>query len=307
MFNWKLIALCCVLLGITACSSAPKSSIISGTVTYHERIALPENAVLSIKLEDTAKQDVAAFSVAEKSMTVNTAPPWNFELSYSPKKLDKKGHYTLRASIKVDGKIRFINTTSTPAFDNKEAINIVLSPAGQQIEIDNQTMLQAHPWVLTEVNKIVVEPAAAADKAVGISFNQKSKRAAGFAGCNQFSGGYEVTESTLTFAPLISTQMACLNGDDEFNYLQALSHVETYKINGSSLTMSNKLEQVILRFKVNKSIQLSNETIKETNKATETMLDKSKADTNKQDDITVNNKNSEIKPEKPKLITINKQ
>lgn len=249
MFNVKIILLCTAIFGLTACHSiTPQTSkTISGTVTYNERIYLPQNVVLTVKLEDTTKQDVAAAIVAEQSIYVATPPPWTFDLAYDPKAIQKKGHYVLRASVKVEGELRFINATSVPAFNTKEPINIVVSPATKK-EISKQAMLEAHSWKLTELNGAAIN--ALNSQNVGINFNAENQSSNGFAGCNQFSGGYEATEMALSFAPMMSTQMACINSDSELNYLQTLSRVRGYTIDGNRLMMLDGANQGLAQFEL---------------------------------------------------------
>ena len=63
-------------------------------------------------------------------------------------------------------------------------------------------------------------------------------RAGGFAGCNRFSAGYELSGDQLRFGAAIATRMACVGGMElERDYLQALSRVTRYRLQGSTLTL----------------------------------------------------------------------
>ncbi|CAH0525298.1 YbaY family lipoprotein [Vibrio hippocampi] len=113
-----LLALAAVLSG---CEASKESQVtteqaqmksVTGTVAYRERIALPPNAVVTIKLLDVSKQDVAADVVAEQTFTTDGAQvPFDFELSYDTTDIQPKHTYSVSARIEVDGKLRFISDT----------------------------------------------------------------------------------------------------------------------------------------------------------------------------------------------------
>jgi heat shock protein HslJ len=76
-------------------------------------------------------------------------------------------------------------------------------------------------------------------------------KAAGFGGCNQYSASYTSNgSSTLTFGPIAATRMACAGGGDVFEaaYYAALARVRTYKIEGTTLTLSGEGGAVLLTF-----------------------------------------------------------
>ncbi|MDA7745715.1 META domain-containing protein [Psychromonas sp.] len=253
MCKFKSVFLCAAVFSLTACHSTtpPTSEKVSGTVTYNERILLTQNVVLTVKLEDTAKQDVAAEVISKQSIDVNTPPPWSFDLAYDPKAITAKGDYTLRATVSVNGELRFINISRVPAFDNKEPINIVVSPVSKK-QITKQAMLEAHSWTIIELNAEAVNVDKTLNKKVGIHFNAEKKQSSGFAGCNQFSGGYEVTETTLAFAQMISTQMACENSNFESEFLQVLSQVHTYTIDDNRLMLLDVQNKGVAQFEIDR-------------------------------------------------------
>ncbi len=74
-------------------------------------------------------------------------------------------------------------------------------------------------------------------------------QASGFAGCNTFSGGYEISGDTFTIGPLASTQMACPEPQmaAETAYFQALDAADTWAIESSELVLSDG-DTELLRF-----------------------------------------------------------
>jgi heat shock protein HslJ len=65
-----------------------------------------------------------------------------------------------------------------------------------------------------------------------------SSRASGFAGCNQFSGSYTLSGSSLSFGPLAMTRMACAQGGElESRYTMALGQVTEWKMTSTGLEL----------------------------------------------------------------------
>lgn len=91
-------------------------------------------------------------------------------------------------------------------------------------------------WKLVEVSGAPVSPLAG-EKQPHIMFDPEQKKATGFAGCNNFFGGYEIDGASLKFGPVGSTRMACpdLQLSLETEFLKALEKTDGWKIEGSVL------------------------------------------------------------------------
>ncbi|CDT68018.1 YbaY family lipoprotein [Vibrio gigantis] len=91
---------------------AENTQVISGTVSYRERIALPENAVVTVTLEDISLADAPSTVIATQEFTTDGKQvPFAFELSYDNDKIKANHRYNMRAAIHVDGKLRFTTDT----------------------------------------------------------------------------------------------------------------------------------------------------------------------------------------------------
>ena len=78
-----------------------------------------------------------------------------------------------------------------------------------------------------------------ADKNLHITFSSKDNKVYGNAGCNNFSGTYEVEEGfRLELSKLISTKMACPDMSIETEFLAILEKVDNYSINGTKMTLN---------------------------------------------------------------------
>ena len=78
---------------------------VSGSATYRERIALPPGAIFEAVLEDVSLADVAAKRMGEVRIRSIDGVPVQFEISYDPGRIDARFSYSVRASIRVDGRL----------------------------------------------------------------------------------------------------------------------------------------------------------------------------------------------------------
>jgi putative lipoprotein len=84
---------------------------LTGTVTYLPRVALPENAVVQVQVQDVSLQDVVATVLAEQRIETNGQQvPVLFSLSYDETKLEPNHSYALSVRITVGDTLLFINT-----------------------------------------------------------------------------------------------------------------------------------------------------------------------------------------------------
>jgi putative lipoprotein len=85
---------------------------VTGTIVYRERIALPDNALVTVTLQDISLADAPAEIIeVQRFETKGAQVPLNFEIAYDANRI-KQGHsYSISARIEVDEKLRFINDT----------------------------------------------------------------------------------------------------------------------------------------------------------------------------------------------------
>jgi heat shock protein HslJ len=112
------------------------------------------------------------------------------------------------------------------------------SPNGVLVfEVARPLALEGTEWHLSGI----VENDAVASFAVDqeITLTLTDGQAAGFAGCNTYSGPYTLSGASLTFGALGSTKMACEGdrGTRETAFLNALTQIATHKIERSQLTL----------------------------------------------------------------------
>ncbi len=120
------------------------TGVLTGTITYLQRIALPPNAVIDVQLQDVSLQDVPATVIAsERYIAEGRQVPFPFELTYDPAGITPERTYAIAARITVDGKLRWINTQSYPVLtrgapitDVEIVVESVGGSAGMQSQAD---------------------------------------------------------------------------------------------------------------------------------------------------------------------------
>jgi heat shock protein HslJ len=111
---------------------------------------------------------------------------------------------------------------------------------------DGSTPLAGTSWQLVELNG---QPPIAGGPTLTLEFEDEA-RASGFGGCNQFSGPYNQSGSSLRFGPLTATQRACLDpalNTQEAAYFGALQSTNRYAIEGGQLVLYRG-NQIVARF-----------------------------------------------------------
>ena len=84
-----------------------------------------------------------------------------------------------------------------------------------------------------------------------IAFNERAGRLAGFGGCNQMSGGYELQGDALKIGNVAMTAMACPEGMKvEKELAAALEETKRYRISGNNLALLSGEDEVVAVFEV---------------------------------------------------------
>jgi uncharacterized lipoprotein YbaY len=110
------------------------SGILTGSVTYRERIALSPDAVITVTLADVSLMDVAATIITTQVFTAaGNQVPFPFELSYDPVAINPAMSYAVQVRITENGQLRFINTTNIPVLTRNAPVTdveVVVDPVG---------------------------------------------------------------------------------------------------------------------------------------------------------------------------------
>jgi putative lipoprotein len=107
-----LLAASTVSAGGTPSRDSDNELMVTGTVTYRERILLPPDAVVLVQLRDVSLMDVAAKLVSEQIIKPEHSVPIPFSLPYAAEDIDERMTYSVFASIRSGGRLLFITDRS---------------------------------------------------------------------------------------------------------------------------------------------------------------------------------------------------
>lgn len=114
---------------VAGAQPGPELVTITGAATYRQRIAMPPGAVLNVRIEDVSRADAKAVVLAEVSEVFGARQvPIPFSLTLPRTTIDARGRYSLRATVTVDGRLRFTTDKHYPVSFNgaSEKFNLQL-------------------------------------------------------------------------------------------------------------------------------------------------------------------------------------
>ena len=228
-------------------------------VLYRERMMLPPTARVTVVLEDAAKMDVKAELIAQETVPAEAGPPYKITLTYDPARLTRQGRYGVRARIdNQENQLLFISTQFIPAFGTHGSAD---SAPNDPIEVLVQRVpreasrrsspgasLTETRWQLTMLNE-KESGAGAGGRVPFITLMEKDSRMAGFAGCNQMSGGYTLEGEQISFSAIAMTARACVEGMElERDLGKAIGQTVRYTLSGKTLTFYSEDGRAVAQF-----------------------------------------------------------
>lgn len=230
--------------------AASEEGVLRGMVSYRERVALPPDAVVKVKLSDVSRQDVAAPVIAEtRVLSEGRQVPLSFELRYDPKTIEANGVYAVRATIEAGGesggKMLFTTDTAHLVLTRGNPTQVDLWLVRAPASAGNAGELLGTAWRLEDLCG-----AAVLDRVEATLEFLEEGRIAGKGSCNRFFGTVEIEAEGISLGPLGSTRMACAPpiGNQEAKYLDALQGAERFTLDGSTLSVYSKGMEKPLRF-----------------------------------------------------------
>ena len=236
----------------TTAQSARSGSMITGTISYVARMALPSNAAIDVRLEDVTLADAPSKLVAENVFSLGGKQvPVPFQLPYKPAEIQPSHRYTVRASISVDGNLLFATTEMYPVLTNGGASDVALTLQAMRQDSSQPTVapdaLRGTKWVLVELNGKPVTPGA--NNPAYLVFDPDQKRYSGSSGCNRIVGTFQLDGSSLQMLGGAMTMLACseplMKQEKEFN--EALTATGSYQLSGNTLELLAR-KKVVAKF-----------------------------------------------------------
>jgi putative lipoprotein len=105
--------------------------VVSGRVTYRQRIALPPDAVVVVGVLDVSRADAPSQTIAEQRIEVEHQVPIPFSLRVDADRLDPRHRYAVAARIEVGGVPAWVSDTHHPVtVDGVTDLEVVLVMTG---------------------------------------------------------------------------------------------------------------------------------------------------------------------------------
>jgi putative lipoprotein len=224
-----------------ACTHQPRSgaagdAVVTGTVAYRERVALPPDAVVELSIIDASVSDAAAPALATATVHAEGRQvPLPFSISYDPAKIYRQHLYTIRAQIKRGGELLFATDMVRAVItqDNPTKVDLMLSrvdPTSAAAKGD----LEGTLWELEDLSGDGV----VSGTHVTLDFSEKG-RATGNGSCNRYFSTVEMSGSSIRFGAVGATRMACATAVSlqEVKYFEALEAAHRFTIEDNTLSI----------------------------------------------------------------------
>lgn len=127
------VALGLLLSGCGSSTGPTEGSPVTGTVTYRERIALPDGALVIVQILDVSLTDAPARVIGEQVIHPGRGQvPVSYAVPYAEKEIDERRSYFMSARIEDgEGNALFISDTAVPVItqdDPTKNVQIVVVP-----------------------------------------------------------------------------------------------------------------------------------------------------------------------------------
>ena len=216
--------------------AAPR--VLQGTVSYRERMALPPNAVIEVKLLDVSLADAPARTIAETRVSGRRIPaPWT--LRFDTRRIDPRHSYALQARILDRGRLLFITTERHSVFTGgTDNTDIWVQRVAEQ----GSSTAAASPvgsWRLAGLGRVETP-----ESIMTVMTIAEDGRVSGRGGCNGFGGNATIQGRVIRFSQMVSTMMACAPDvmKQEQRFLKTLERVHRWSIqrNTGRLTLLDR-------------------------------------------------------------------
>jgi putative lipoprotein len=222
--------------------------VVSGTVAYRERIALPADAVVEVALLDVTRADASSPVIGQTTVQpAGRQVPLPYSIQYDPTRIEAGHRYAVRASIRSGGQLILTTDTAYHVITqgNPTRADLMLVRVSQGANPAASAPLVGTSWRLVDLGGAGVLDSAQAT----LEFPEAGK-VAGRGSCNRFFGTFTATVDTIRISPLGATQMACPGpiSQQESKYLKALQGAERFVVDGTELSIHCRDLERPLRF-----------------------------------------------------------
>lgn len=216
--------------------------VLKGEVTYRERMALPDNAVVSVELADVSLADAPAAVIGKQEISPSGQVPVHFEIKFDDSVIKPNMTYALQARITVDNQLWFINDTRHEVDPRTTEAQTVLV---KRVAQESTDALHDIEWKLTFMDGFDDLPENPATLTLG-----QDGRAHGKGPCNGYFAGVKIEGEAISFSQVGATQMACEQKrmEAEHAFFQALGKVASHATAEDKLVLSDTDGKELLHF-----------------------------------------------------------
>lgn len=256
----RLLVFVLVLLLAGCSSSRPNSdrlvddAVLTGSVTYRSRIALPPDAVVTVQLLDVSLADAPSETLAEQTIrTDERQVPIPFRLTYDPFDVHPRMRYAVRATVR-DGEGRMTWTTDTAypvltqnaPMDDVEIELVQVASAPREVLVGGDRLLGTS-WRLSELNQGSGMTQPEGDAPFTLAFASDGSYS-GQADCNRYGGTFRVEgDDRLTLSQGLSTLAACPSGTSSNAFFRSFNGVTRFIVDGDRLILSGSGGTLLFR------------------------------------------------------------
>ncbi len=131
LWGWPAAVASSLVASSLVMTAPAMAGTVSGTATFRERIALPPDAVFEVVIEDYARADAPATVIGRQRIAPAGQPPFRFSIPYKDSDVTPRGRYTLRATLRHQGRLLFSSDTITPVLSGqKQPVELLLKQVG---------------------------------------------------------------------------------------------------------------------------------------------------------------------------------
>ena len=201
-----------------------EDKVVEGSVVYRERMMLPPGARVEVELADVSRADAPSVVLGRVEIADAAASPIRYRLSYDPALIESGRRYALQARISMGQDLLFINDTHHAFEPGQVSADIlvkrVAAPAGEPLALFGS-------WLAEDILG-----GGVIDRAQTTLEIAEDGAVSGSGGCNRYSGSAVIDGDKLTFAPLASTNMACVGAlmNQEHKFQEALGRVASFRL-----------------------------------------------------------------------------
>lgn len=212
---------------------------VSGTVTYRERMLLPQGAALEVVLEDVSRADAPAVEIGSFAARDPGTPPFSFSIDYDPATIEPANRYGLRARVTAGDRLMMTTDQAYPVLTQGAGTtaDMVLKMAAKSPAATPDAALVNTYWKIVTLKGEAVPPAEGSREAHVVLREDQGLRYSATVGCNMVGGALTLEGETIAFLPGPMTLMACPPPLDvqEHRLVEVLGAAARWRIEGERM------------------------------------------------------------------------